>query len=675
MTKRSHDATAELSSLPVPAEPASHDDESAAEAGEPHKRPRTFMATLACNNCRARKSRCDEGRPCGYCQASDLVCTYQAPKPTKKDQSMAVAINAIRRLETKIENLTTAVKASKVQQLPVSGTQSNASTPSHHSPLPAADAAVSVFSPAAPSRASIPEAVLSPLSVGTPGTLAPGPGQIINVSFSQHGVASWPAVKELLPPEFLAARAALPRDYFVELETSRPPLPFVSDSGMEQMTDSWLTALPLAAIKGLSDAYFAIFNRNTPVLDVFFYFSSTLSSAVNSEFGYDIETCLVLNVLALGCVAVKAHKEGNFPLPSGSSHMGDMFVRPDWYSLVEDGPPGLRFFNEARKRFGFLMCQHDLPAAQFHMLSTIYYAQILRPIDSWSTVNRASICCISILKRSESIDFEQWEGDMFSRVFWSALMYETIITQEFNLPLSGLLEYEAAMPIPKFTPCPRPKTSISGLLIDDDDDSYFNFHFLAQAAHRILLTRIRNHLFSFAEKPWSPAPSIVTEMRHQLEQWRSNLPGPLQFTDEEEVEDSRTPAQAIARAMLRSRYWIARFHMGRPFLYKALHFPQHMTHSEYGEISDSLRAGMYWPAVLGLCGQMRSAFPVKIGFCSQFFGQLLMFQVIARSPDPKLRATLPQGWQDWVQVMLNFVEDCGRDSPGVAQDAELLKLL
>ncbi|KAJ4304581.1 hypothetical protein N0V90_000107 [Kalmusia sp. IMI 367209] len=464
----------------------------------------------------------------------------------------------------------------------------------------------------------------------------------------------------MLPADFIAARRVLPRDYIVDIESHREPLPIHIDIPSEYSSSYWLTKLPLSVIKGLADAYFAVFHRNTPVLDKFQFFSGTLNAAIENDFGYDVETCLVLIVLALGCLSVKAYEEGDFALPSRTPSTTTGFVRPDWYELITDDPPGLKFFNEARQRLGFVMSQNNLPIAQFYMLSTLYYAQMLRPIDSWTMVNRAALCCVSILSREDSIDFDDWEGDMLSRLFWNTLMYETIITQELSLPLSGLLEYEADIPIPKFTPCPRPKTSISGLLVDEED-SFFNFHFLAQAAHRIILTRI--------------SPSLTAEMHHQLEQWRSNLPPSLQFTDNENVDESPSPAHVIARAMLRSRYRVAKFHIGRPFLYKALHAPSYTTQSEYEEVRKGLEGAMYWPTTMGLCVQMKSALPIKFGWCSQCFGQVLLFTAVARSSNLELRATLPQGWKNWVRIMMELIESCGKESPGVARDGELLRLL
>ncbi|KAH7082296.1 hypothetical protein FB567DRAFT_562111 [Paraphoma chrysanthemicola] len=614
----------------------------------------------------------------------NLQCTYQTPRPTKKDQSMAVAINAIRRLEAKIEDLASVVKASSNSPL---GPMPSSSVPvlDHRSP----HATFSQLSPASypqsaslgmprHERSSIHEITMSPQTVATPAkspfSIGDYPSQT-TLSFSQHRVALWPAVQQILPTEFVNARTKLAQDYIVEVESQRVPLPVYIDRPFGIVSESWLMSLPQAAVKGLADAYFAVFHRNTPILDKFFFHSSTLGAAMDTEFGYDMESCVVLVVLALGCLAVRAHEEGDFALPARSLAQERGFIRPDWYELTKDDPPGLKFFNEARRRFGFLICQNDLQAGQYYMLVTIYYSHILRPLDSWTTVNRAALCCTSILSRSEAADFESWEGDMFSRLFWNTLMYETVITQELDLlPHSGLLEYEPEIPLPRFTACPRPKTSISGLLTDGDDP-FFNFHFLAQAAHRIILTRVKQSVYFFAEKEGYPSASVTAEMHHQLEQWRSNLPPSLQFSDAESADDSPSPAHVIAKAMLRSRYLVAKFHIGRPFLYKALHAPSFTNDTEYSEVREGLRGGMFWPTTMGLCTQMLSALPLKFGWCCQCFGQILLFHAVARSPDAKLRDSLPTGWQDWVHVMMTLIESCARDSPGIAKDAELLRLL
>lgn len=89
---------------------------------------------------------------------------------------------------------------------------------------------------------------------------------------------------------------------------------------------------------------------------------------------------------------------------------------------------------------------------------------------------------------------------MKSRVFWNCLMNETILVQELPLPPSGLSRLEDVVPIPKFigfesTGFVPARLPSAGEL----DDSFFQYHFLAQVAHRIILTRIRHSLYFFCK--------------------------------------------------------------------------------------------------------------------------------------------------------------------------------
>lgn len=93
-------------------------------------------------------------------------------------------------------------------------------------------------------------------------------------------------------------------------------------------------------------------------------------------------------------------------------------------------------------------------------------------------------------------DFDSWEGDMRSRVFWCTLMYETILTQELGLPKSGLAAYESSVPLPKFTPFPGVGTQ-NHWMPGEKIDAFFQYHFLAQGANRIMLTRISNSLYVY----------------------------------------------------------------------------------------------------------------------------------------------------------------------------------
>ncbi|KAJ5241327.1 uncharacterized protein N7469_002918 [Penicillium citrinum] len=668
----------------------------------PSKKPRNFIATVACETCRLKKTRCDESRPkCGLCKSLGLECVYNERKSSKRDQSLTMIMSTLHRLETKLENIPSSILNDIRGQMRHVVENSNEA---HPSPTVAGD--------------NHPAGIPTSLSYGfTPAAgdeydfdfeennATPDASGRVSISFSQHGVILWPGACRILPDKLLNSYKMLGKNYVIELESTRPPLPMFTSPFPLHVGDHWLEVLPIAMIRGLADAFFSVFNPFTPIMDKSFFFSYTLGAAIESNFGYTVESCLVLNVLALGCLAVLAHQEGNYPLPG--SH-GNHFEPPEWMNVVYEEQPGLRFFNEARRRIGFLMCDNDIQSCQFYLLSLVYFTQILRPMDAWAMIQRAATCCLSMLTNHD-VNFDEWEGDMKSRVYWNCLMNETILVQELHLPPSGLSRLEERVPIPKFigfetTGYISTRYPTSTVV----DDSYFQYHFLAQVAHRIILTRIRHSLYFYSDSGAIPLPAVNAELHHQLEQWRINLPTAIQFSDSHPKTSHPTPvdpstsihpspssaaspvaasprpqdslrplspAVAITDAMLRGRHMIAQFHIGRPYVYKALRIPNLLTDDDLEQIKSGLRNAMDWPVTQGIFRKMKSCIPIRFAFCSQFFGQILLFYCIAHSPSPRVRDTLPVGWERWNEEMMQFLDDCARHSPAVAQDLDLLRLL
>lgn len=246
---------------------------------------------------------------------------------------------------------------------------------------------------------------------------------------------------------------------------------------------------------------------------------------------------------------------------------------------------------------------------------------------------------------------------MKSRVYWNCLMNETILVQELHLPPSGLSRFEEVVPIPKFIGFETlgflPSRFSSSA--EDIDDSFFQYHFLAQVAHRIILTRIRHSLYFHSDSGNFPQPAVNVELHHQLGQWRQNLPPGLKFPDPTTVSTTTTPqtaatspnpisphplsttttttttantntntntrplspAVAVSEAMLRGRFLIAKFHIGRPYLYKALRIPSLLTDDELEQVRSGLQNAMDWPIILGIFRDMKSCIPIKFAFCSQ----------------------------------------------------------
>jgi hypothetical protein len=575
---------------------------------------------------------------------------------TKKDQSMQLAINSIRRLEGKIEELTRAV-------------------------TDLSSAPRSQLAPGAPTTGASPDdgTQQSPARMievmDTPQPQLPVHYQ--KISFSQHAVLHWPAVAELLPHSATVKLKRLPNNYAVHLERSRTPLSSDTSLFTQLSAQVWLNGLPMRIIEGLVDAFFSTFNGLYPVLDRRHFYSVTMSKASEANFNYSIESTTVLLVLALGCIAMEGYREGDFSLDK-NARLDDAFEAPDWHSTVMDEQyPGLSFFNEARKRMGFRTGSNNLYNCQVYLLCALYYTQILRPIDSYLMLVRAASCSLMTLTCSDSVDWDTWEGDMEARLFWVCLMHETILVQELEVPKSGLLEFESTVPLPSF----KPFRSSSGNdtrhdTNNDEEDAFFHYHFLAQAANRIMMTRISTSHYFYDDQGLLPSSRIHLELFHQIEQWKNSLPSTHQFDAEQPMSGRpASPGYALAEALLRSRYQVIHFHLGRPYLYKALHSSHKLTSHDISTIKATWRAAMNWSMVTGICKEMKSVMLLKFGWTSQLFGQLVMMYCFVVHHDIRLVELLPVGWRRWWTEIMDLLEYGATHSPTVAMDLRLAKEL
>ncbi|KAL9098082.1 MAG: hypothetical protein Q9163_006188, partial [Psora crenata] len=75
--------------------------------GPPCVRPKKGnRATQACDICRTRKAKCDEGRPrCGFCDEQDLPCNYQSVVPAKVDRAHQVILDQLEAQQRDLKSL------------------------------------------------------------------------------------------------------------------------------------------------------------------------------------------------------------------------------------------------------------------------------------------------------------------------------------------------------------------------------------------------------------------------------------------------------------------------------------------------------------------------------------------------------------------------------------------
>ncbi|KAH8892592.1 hypothetical protein GQ53DRAFT_862021 [Thozetella sp. PMI_491] len=648
------------------------------EGGRSPKRQRLFVARQACENCRLKKTRCDENYPCSLCRSAGIECRFTERKATKNEVSLRMIFDSLQRLESKLE-------ASRVQ--PVAGVPSASTRPSEVLKLAGT-------SPESVDYCRIESLLLSYYETPMASDISASQPCYTDVSYDTHRFFSWPAIKAKLHEFPKLRRPIYAQVYATRLEQSRPPLPPCTPGKDNRPSGDCLGRLNITVINALTNDYFATWNLGNPILDREVFSQHTLGLAVNTNFGYNIESCLLLVVLALGCLGRKALKDGGYPSasddPSVDAYLDD----------AEKGPPGglllgQMFFDEARKRMGFLLCDHSTQSCQYYLLAGLYFGQALRPADWWAMNSRASACCTAFWERFE------WIRDMQSRLFWITVMFEAVLTQELDLPPSNILEYEDRVPLPKFIKFPGITSSAafsaSEASQDDEDPSFFHYHFLSQIAHRRILTRVRDSMFS-SRRPRAAEPdaeqdsgsvvlsettrvgdyppqALEDELLHQVEQWRVRLPEPLQFKDEEIAVFGSTIQDFLVVPWLRARYLIAKYHLRRPLLHRALHHAGSLTPSDIQKCRDTLTCVMDWALVIKVTLMLSSCSHLRFFSCTQLFGQFLIMYSLKNAPEPVLREMLPANYETWCGFVIEELQKCAPYDPVIARDAEIAATL
>lgn len=556
---------------------------------------------------------------------------------------MSMLFNTLKRVEFKLDHLSTRTRLE---------------TSSESDPDRLDSSHVLQDSPSHPESAPSSRSVLSPQTNLSRPVLSRTDDNLV-LSFSAHQTIHWTGVRQSLPRELVDIVSRIDSSYPTRLEFERPPLNATIHPDVNNRFGDWLATLSISCVKELSNAYFDTFNRVYPFIDRDHYFSSTLAVVVREGFGYDMETCLVLNVMTLGCMAIKAYQEGEFDT-SHYATLPSLVIQ-----ILDEDVSGLSFFNEARRRVGFCLCDRNIQSCQYYLTSAVFFAQTMRPVDEWMMTTRAATSCIAFWKCPPE-PYDDWTADIYSRLFWSAILLETIIVQELELPPSSFKEWEDVVPLPKFTAFSYMNKPLSR----NSDDSYYHYHFLAQIAHRIILSRIREELFYV-----HPSAALADELRHQLEQWSANLPDTLKYTDESPNQGFKSPADAVVVALLYTRYRVSIFHLGRPFLYKAIQSPSTMTERDLSLCKESLQHALDWPLTWDICAKMKNFMPLKYFASGQMFGQLLIFHAFKSSPDPRLQQALPTGYEVWCTKMLRFISEFTESSPTIGTDFEMLSVL
>ncbi|KAJ4347198.1 uncharacterized protein N0V89_011137 [Didymosphaeria variabile] len=456
-------------------------------------------ATIACEICRSRKSRCDGNRPkCRLCTELNAECVYREPG-IKLDAGDKLILEHLNRIEGLLQtNL------------------GNGYTLGTHSPAASNSTSDDFLARSTGNMAAL-GLVQSINGIGTWSSTASN----ISTMPKTHTTAAL----NLLHSPMIRDLVSRPYDpkILLQLEMSRESLCLGTSLGVDLSN----TGAYVQAFFERVNVFYACLNPYT--------WTSYYQTALSHGFRDGAESCIVLLVLALG--------------HAGS--MGSISQQP-----ADKDPPGLAYFAAAWALLPSIITRNNMLAAQCQILAAAYLVYLVRPVEAWNVLTGASMKLQLLLSAPGRVSLA--EEELSKRVYWNALMIESDLLAELDLPHSGLGHFEDTFTLPTGF------EDIGTEPVGRDELWYF----LAEIALRRLLNRV-SHMLYQRTSTWSkssPAASIaqldplVLELDYQLNQWYAGLPPAMQFPLD------RVPLQNPVQTVLRLRYFACRTIIFRPYI-------------------------------------------------------------------------------------------------------------
>ncbi|KAK8164949.1 hypothetical protein IWX90DRAFT_381189 [Phyllosticta citrichinensis] len=587
------------------------------------RRERAAIAAQACETCRARKSKCDEKRPkCGLCQRLGAECRYREPLPTKKDKTMLFMLDALQRIEGKVDQI------GKV--FDPDGSDKSVGDVHQHTKqqIQTRPPPIAIKGSGSPNV---------PVHITTP-----------------HRILLWPFIRSRLE-EFSVDAAGDIQALFqggtpwvLRQDAKKHPdiLPCNVNPKSEQVQD--LTnpdGMPRARFPDLSyeemrtyaTHYFDTFNMLYLILDRASFMNTVLPYVARRGFGEGDENSIIaLLVLSLGKVAF----EGTWstPLENGMNFASGL------KGGTKDRPPGLDFFNEARRRTGFVAYRSSVENIQILLLTGIYFESCGRHLEFWRAASAAS-AAFQVLIKCTPLDWFTEQGSLVKRLYWTCNLMGNWYHFDLDLPRTGMVESDDEVPLP-------------GELLEQAtaEEQQAMMHFLAMIELRRLMTRVHGTLFEESSEGYGgPSTHVIRELARQLESWRTMLPQPLQWSDDPPearfhygspglektfhtntfssgLPNSTVPlhqqsAEDLLAAQLRSCYYQCRFIIYRPFVFKALHFPELVTQEDRMLLAMCIKSTLMWPIALAPPKNRKRLVPYPFAWTQNFLGILLILRM------------------------------------------------
>jgi hypothetical protein len=584
---------------------------------------KAVRAQQACDACRHRKAKCNEGRPsCAFCTENHLACVYREVPPPKVDRHLQMVLDLMEKQGQRIDSLTERIEC-------IPGLE----------PLP-----VNRKRPVVPEEDNL------------PGFSIPR-----NHTTAAHKLLRWEAVSKLLEGLNIS------ENYAMECEMARGSLRLFgagegsyvddqdnnwgSNGGLEddERNDCW--NLDRQTMQDLCEAYFAHIHIMHPILNrqhienrsrafIMKYLipsqqspaqrkkdtssgvsdqrskskgDSTLKGKMSGkkprklplrdQLDRTIDIAILLLVIALGKTC--EHKDFlgppapilEQPPPGASQSQGISSSRPETSmssvynnqspesqaspgnnpgsSQSRSTPrprnieviPGLAYYTTAAQILAETVGDCTLSRIQAGLLAGLYCGQLARPLDSWKWIDQAGRDCYlyaTHLLKSEAGQPSKLDQLPGPEKFLVQVNYWTALQLESDL----LAEIDA-------------RSSGIDLLESSFNRPDFNYIVANQKPstheeiigkyyqYQLSLRQILNGVHGTLYRSDQPVPlaieTFTRELVRQVKEWRKALVEQLKWSDDD------PPPNEINAARLRAKYWGATYIINRPWVWYILH--------------------------------------------------------------------------------------------------------
>jgi hypothetical protein len=152
-------------------------------------------------------------------------------------------------------------------------------------------------------------------------------------------------------------------------------------------------------------------------------------------------------------------------------------------------------------------------------------------------------------------------------------------------------------------------------------------------------------------------------------------------TDLDAIPPRYSYALDVQVALLRSRYYYTKYLIHRPFLYKALHYPDAMVHEDAVGVAECLKSMLKWPVAMSPTCRHKRLVPCLFFFTQNFFGILVLLHLTTTVPIlRRIRSTLcgerfELDAGETVGLYLDWLRDLKAIDPGAAWHWEVVKAI